>query len=286
MPTAPSAAVSIADYIDKYADKIVDLMPATAAGDMEAVHDSRAALRRLHALHRGYGRELFPVKKSEVKRAKSIVRHLGTVRDPQVALARLASPPLPQDIRSMPALRRALAESADDSPDRLSPQKLRKRTEDAVSALRLQSATFDDDAAVALLDRQWERCERLRREAEAYEPGAARWTHLHAQRKALKRLRYMAEALESWAGERATSVAEGAEERQETLGALNDCWQLQLWLVDSLNLSGVDEADVVRLLAVEDGILRACDADYRAIAAKPVPQFTSERVPSAGSPHV
>lgn len=274
MSTAPSAAASITGYIDKYADRVVDLMPGAAVGDMEAVHDSRAALRRLHALHRGFGVELFPVKKAKVKRAKSVVRHLGSVRDPQVALERLASPPLPQDIASMPALRRALAESTDDSPDRLGPRKLRRRTAEAASSLRLDGAEFDDGAALVLLDRQWQLCERLRREAEAYEPGAARWTHLHAQRKALKRLRYMGESLEAWAGERATALAEGAEQRQEALGALNDCWQLQLWLVDSLGLPGVDEADVVRLLAVEDGVLRACDADYRAIAGEPVPRLS------------
>ncbi|WP_136609651.1 CHAD domain-containing protein [Sinomonas albida] len=270
MDTATSAAAAIGGYVDHYLDKLLELIPAAASGDVEAIHDARAALRRVLSVHRGYGKSLFKAKGSRLKEARAVVRHLGAVRDPQVALGRLSQPPLPQDVASLPALRRALEDRADEGLARLHPKKLRRRAEGAAGALRLRDADFPNGAVAELLRQQWELCERLRLEAQAYSAGAARWTHLHAERKALKRLRYMAESLQAWASDGSARVAAGAEQRQEALGALNDCWQLELWLVGALRLKGVSEDDVVRLLGAEDGALSACDGDYRAVAAEPI----------------
>ncbi|WP_415854135.1 CHAD domain-containing protein [Sinomonas sp. G460-2] len=270
MDPATSAAAAIGGYLDHYLDKLLELIPAAAAGDVEAVHDARAALRRVLSVHGGYGKSLFKAKKAQLKAARAVVRHLGAVRDPQVALERLSQPPLPQDVASLPALRRDLEERADTGLAQLHPKQLRRSAEGAARALRLRNTEFADDAVAGLLRQQWELCERLRTEAQAFSPGAARWTHLHAERKALKRLRYMAESLQAWAADGTGRVAVGAEKRQEALGAVNDCWQLELWLVDSLRLKGVSEDDVVRLLGAEDGALTACDGDYRTVAAEPI----------------
>ncbi|MEA5456031.1 CHAD domain-containing protein [Sinomonas sp. JGH33] len=277
MGSATTAADAIGVYVDRYLDKLLELIPAAALGDVDAVHDARAALRRVISVHRGYGGELFKVRKKKLKGARAVVRHLGSVRDPQVALQRLSEPPLPQDVASLPALRRALVDQADLGLNRLRPKQLRRQSRKAAKGLRLESSEVGNEAVVDLLQQQWDICEQLRTEAEAFPPGAARWTQLHLERKALKRLRYMAEALESWAEDRASGLADAARERQDSLGALNDCWQLERWLVDSIRLRGVTEEDIVRLLGAEDGALRACDGDYRDLASASLPSWDRQR---------
>ncbi|MDQ4503235.1 CHAD domain-containing protein [Sinomonas sp. ASV322] len=273
MEPASTAAEAIREYVDRYLDKLLELIPAAAQGDVDAVHDARAALRRVISVHRGYGGELFEVPRKNLKVASAVVGHLGSVRDPQVALQRLSEPPLPQDVASLPALQQALVDRASVGLNRLRPKQLRRRSRDAAKGLRVESSDFGNDSVVELLRRQWDLCEQLRTDAEAFSPGAARWTHLHLERKALKRLRYMAEALESWAEDSASQLADAARQRQDALGALNDCWQLELWLIDSIRLRGVTEDDVVRLLGAEDGALRGCDEDYRELASAPLPSW-------------
>ena len=69
---------------------------------------------------------------------------------------------------------------------------------------------------------EWKRLRRLVRAAQEAEPGHDRDEHLHEVRKAAKRLRYAAEAVEPAFGAKAARLAAAAESVQEVLGDLND----------------------------------------------------------------
>jgi CHAD domain-containing protein len=79
-----------------------------------------------------------------------------------------------------------------------------------------------DDVLRPCVRAEWKRLRRRVRAAQAAEPGHDRDEHLHEVRKAAKRLRYAAEAVEAAFGAKAARFAAAAESIQEVLGDLND----------------------------------------------------------------
>lgn len=209
-------------------------LAAARAGDDEAIHQARVALRRLRSALRLFGRHLDPVARDGFNDAlRTLGRALGGARDWDVFV-----------LETIPAVHREAPDAGGALAAMIGPAGQARRE----AHLALQAALDDPRNAAVLQDlRDWARLavafatpeaagRRIGREAEAMLDRLARRVrrrgrHLsrlddegrHELRKALKALRYGIEMLQALHGERGMHrYRRRLAALQEDLGRLND----------------------------------------------------------------
>ncbi|GAC1308630.1 MAG: hypothetical protein NVSMB21_14170 [Vulcanimicrobiaceae bacterium] len=215
MPLDAAARVVVATL----AESALAYAPAAAAGDPDAVHDMRVAIRRvrvaLATFRNAFAREPLRGLRRETRR---LGRALGKVRDADVHLA---------------ASYAALGDAAGDERTgyAYAIERLGARRGDALAAFALALERFDRDAigrAIAREDVASKLARTLRTRARAFFEDAPRALRrgrddeVHALRIDVKRIRYTLEFVAPFAGRETAVALEALARLQDRLGALAD----------------------------------------------------------------
>jgi CHAD domain-containing protein len=217
----PSGGV-LDTYLDAQRRAIRRTEPGVRAGDPEAVHDMRVAVRRLRSTLRTF-RPVLDRERTEPVRAELrwLAGLLGPVRDGDVLARRLAA---------------ALA--AEPAELTVGPVAARIQERLAASTARARqelTAVLDGERYAALVaaldgirpdspapDRLRALARKALRRADRRLAGAGSDAALHEARKAYKRARYAVEVLEPLAGTQARRLAKRLTALQDVLGANQD----------------------------------------------------------------
>lgn len=277
-------------HLTEQIERLVSLDPLVRQDEHDAVHKMRVATRRLRSalatFRRELDRDVTDPRRDELKWLAGV---LGAARDAEVIHARLHElvAEEPADLVRGPVVLRI-----DDTMG----DRRRRAHDDVVAAL-------DSDRYLALLDaldavaagdpitgrragkraakalpgdvrRSWDRWQR---EVEALDDGGTRHDeHLHEVRKAAKRVRYAAEAVEPVIGADAEALAERMEELQEVLGAHQDGMVIDAVILDvatAARVAGEDTFTYGRLHAREqqrsDSAASGGEALVAALSRKP-----------------
>ncbi|WP_203963485.1 CHAD domain-containing protein [Actinocatenispora thailandica] len=229
----------IGEYLAAQRDALVANDPGARAGDSDAVHDLRIAVRRLRCTLRAF-RPLLRSETTEPLRAELgwLGRRLGAVRDADVMSANLAAAidaVDPELIVGPVADRigRRVARGAEKARSRLlralASQRyagLLDRLDQLVAeprAISYQQATACAAKALRRADRKLDAA--LRHPPRAPVAAAASGeTALHEARKAYKRARYALEVVLPAAGHPARRLVRRLRVMQDLLGDLHDAW--------------------------------------------------------------
>jgi CHAD domain-containing protein len=235
-PVEQSGAEIVSRYLSSQLAALLQADPAVRADLPDAVHAARVAIRRLRSALRVFGSVLAVEPPSDLDdRVSALSAVLGGARDAEVQQARLAKAieALPSELVLGPVAARVLERAL---PDAIEARRVMLETlqgadyyqliDDLLSytgAISRSVATpkRGRSAATELLHPILKARRQLGDRAEL----AAR-THndlaLHRARKAAKRLRYVAEAVQPVYGTKATKLAKQAEQVQEILGEHQD----------------------------------------------------------------
>jgi CHAD domain-containing protein len=198
------------------------------ASDPEAIHDARVAVRRIrsHAASLSSVLDVDAIS-APIERLGTFARALGTVRDLDVFLEDLSaeSAKVPEAIRaeaaqiaSVVALERGTSierlRRSIDAPEHA--QLLTTLMSIAVDPPLRRPAHAPDPAVV--MSSVWKALARRARAADGSSPDPV----LHALRIRAKRVRYAAEALAPFVGDRAAAFAKAAARLQDVLGRHQD----------------------------------------------------------------
>jgi CHAD domain-containing protein len=253
----PDAGTVLDDRLHQLVGQLHAAEQAVRAGGEDGVHDLRVAMRRLRSLLRTFRPLLDPAAVPAAERVREELQwaggRLSAVRDLEVVHGRLDGVVAPAGAPDAAA--EAAVEAEPDSaaaacacvvPASVTEQLARHR-ERAGAAARTQvdrllaSARYEQlladlealdrelswervtgKAARDRLRRDWRRVRRRARAADRSGHDPQREVALHDVRKAAKRARYAAEALEPAFGERAARMAALAERVQDALGSHRD----------------------------------------------------------------
>jgi CHAD domain-containing protein len=251
-------------------DACVAALEQMDAGTPEALHDVRVSLRRLRSWLRTFRPYLDDtVRRKTNRRLKRLVRATNSARDLEVWGAWFAeqSDFLARDKSGVRYLGDALAREAAQEHEGAFDQ-LQRRLPKIIDALRDELVTYslhvrggptvDHRMSGAVADALYAGCRRLRRRAariEALTDGDA----IHATRIAAKKIRYVAETLEST---EAADVAQLLSELQDVLGSVHDMQLLVGRIVDDIEAVGA--ADARRRTQLKLGL----EADERSTGPK------------------
>jgi len=235
---ATTAGEVVARYLTAQIDALVAADPRVRRDESEGVHDMRVAIRRLRATLRTFGPLFDPDRAGLLlDRLRELGELLGVPRDAEVQLARFT-----EDLTDQPP-ERVLGPVLARVEERLRGDRLRGR-ETLLDHLRgpdyprllddLRDFAADPEQTLAarrppgkVLPKRLARAERtlVRRvgRASGETSPAARDTAFHQARKAAKRLRYAAEAVEPLYGRDAARIGRAAKRAQDLLGEHQDC---------------------------------------------------------------
>jgi len=259
-------------YLTSQLDELRRHDSGVRRGDVDAVHDQRAATRRLLAalelFERAYGRGQFRELRRPLQR---LGRRLGNVRDTDVMLEEVRSASKDLEAAELngfvarleeqrAAARVVLLDYLDGDAHRRWVARFRRLLEDDAgdhdaeddseaepeppSSGRVDPARVRD-LLPALL---WNRYGRV----SAYQPFVPRASPatLHALRKAGRRLRYGIETFRELFGEEVASLLQPLREMQDALGAMHDAQELVTLLAEFDSEAG--PSDRVQPLIVEE----------------------------------
>lgn len=259
-------------------------LPLVAAGDQEAVHSSRLALRRLRSVLGYFGQYLPRVPVDFRRDIRWLAASLGESRDDYVLAQRmtlrLGERP---DWRSPEALQAAVTNLVERSDFLARSVAGNPRARSAVDATA--RAVFPEPAppkrqpgpdvrqAILLLQAGWQGVEEQMALATGATAGTSRNELLHQARKDVKRLRYALEAVAGPVGTGSTTVLRPAMILQRVLGEQHDCVAALAW-IDSLTAKpGVSAPDVEQLRRMENQRLAEAEAALlEVIRGTPIPE--------------
>ncbi|MFJ4209752.1 CHAD domain-containing protein [Paenarthrobacter sp. NPDC089675] len=257
-------------------------LPLVAAGDQEAVHNSRLALRRLRSVLGYFGQFLPPVPVDNRRDIRWLAASLGESRDDYV-LAQRMTLRLGANWRSPEALQAAVTNLVERSDYLARSVAGNPRARSAVDATA--RAVFPEPAppkrqpgpdvrqAILLLQAGRQGLREQLALATGATAGTSRNELLHQARKDVKRLRYALEAVAGPVGTGSTTVLRPAMILQRVLGEQHDCVAALAW-IDSLTAKpGVSASDVEQLRRMEHQRLAEAEAALRdAIQGTPIPE--------------
>lgn len=251
-------------------------VPLAAAADPEGIHDARVSVRRLRSVAACFSLLLPAIPADDVGVLKELARGLGESRDAQVQAQRLSLAldslgpwhsenslrTLVDELRSQAVERAATLEHAGVAP-------VLGRLRLTLDATRRQT---DKSEVVGALQARWERLGILMQKAS--EPLSPEEHHrrLHSVRKALKGLRYSAEAVTAAFGEPAMAIVRPAMALQRILGEQHDAVVASELLATASGIPGIDPRDAAELARRESEHAVSAEIEYvRRVAHDPVP---------------
>lgn len=209
--------------------------------DVELIHRTRVATRRLRSLLRTLDPLLDPVWVGHVRGdLRTVGQALGRVRDADVLLDRIRAHVDPDDreateelVHLVSADRSLAVREAAAVMTGSTYTDLMERLSTAAATPPLYSQVHDDPAALpagrtlhGLVRQRWRRLTGELREM----PAAPAPDELHQLRIRAKRLRYAAEAAEPYIGGQARRAARTAKRLQDLLGEVHDATTAVVWL--------------------------------------------------------
>ncbi|MGW2160578.1 CYTH and CHAD domain-containing protein [Nonomuraea sp. NPDC001699] len=281
-----TAADTVIDYLSSQVAALLGQDPRVRRAEEDAVHQMRVASRRLRSALKAF--------KSVVTGTKTIqdeLRWLGTVlgeaRDLEVTRARFAGElaGLAPELVTGPIRTRLgsdLREREQEAYERIKDALSGDRYYTLLDALDALIATPDlgkaaakpaKEKLTALASAGWGRVTRAYEAAQAVEDAERREIALHDVRKAAKRARYTAEALEPTLGKDMARLAELAENVQEILGAHRDGVVAQQTLAEEAEVArqaGEDTFTYGLLIGIERNTAERAQADFPRVWAETV----------------
>ncbi|MFF4194546.1 CHAD domain-containing protein [Nonomuraea sp. NPDC001831] len=281
-----TAGETVIDYLSSQVAALLSQDPRVRRAEEDAVHQMRVASRRLRSALKAF--------KSVVTGTEQVqeeLRWLGTVlgeaRDLEVIRARFAGElsGLAPELVTGPIRTRLGADL------RVREQEAYERIKDALSGDRYYTLLDALDALIAtpelgkaaakpakdkltaLASAGWDRVTRAYEAARATEDPGRREIALHDVRKAAKRARYTAEALEPTLGKGMARLAELAENVQEVLGAHRDGVVAQETLAkeaEGARQAGEDTFTYGLLIGIERNTAERAEADFPGVWAETV----------------
>lgn len=234
LSSADTLSVSLRLILAEGLDHLDAHRAAARAGDVEAIHQARVALRRLRSALRLFGRYLDPVAKDRFNDAlRELGRGLGAARDWDVFVAET----IPTACRAMPGETEALISLIGPAQHEREAAHLalRNALDDPRTDMMLHDLrdwgsaapafALPDTAALRIGDEAATMLDRLAKRGRRHGRKLSRQTddERHALRKALKSLRYGIEMLQSlYPHDRFKPYRKRLSRLQEDLGQLND----------------------------------------------------------------
>jgi CHAD domain-containing protein len=265
-------------------------LPLAAAADPEAVHNARVALRRFRSAATCFRRLLPALPADDVGLLKKLAQDLGESRDAQVLAQRLSQAVDTQGPWHREDTLRELAEG------------LQSRAADRAADLRLMDVTAPlerlrhnlrtpgrgqtgmPEVTAALQDR-WHRAGTLMDKAAEPAPADEHNLDLHNVRRALKGLRYSAEAVTASFGEPALAIVRPAMALQRILGEQHDAVVASAMLTRAAHGREVDPRDGAALARIESRKAVAAESEYVRLAGRwPVPAPAAILAPFGSGP--
>ena len=242
-------------------------LPGARKGDVQAVHQTRVATRRL--------REALPVvlegraARKLRRMARRLTQTLGPVRELDVALGTLAELAANGDVprqaitylrQSIVDERRRLHSELVRRIDRCDFDKLQRKALAAADDQQSPRPTVRDSRRIgAARTRAARRAERLR---GAIENAAGMYLpdRLHEVRIAVKKLRYALEVARELSGSRAVARIEALKRMQDLLGRMHD---LEVLIARTRALQGSPGAPDLRVSGALDTLVRRLETECR-----------------------
>ncbi|UZX04492.1 CHAD domain-containing protein [Arthrobacter sp. CDRTa11] len=269
--TRPRAA--LADYLLDQLNVLEGNLPLAGAGDPEAVHNARVAVRRFRSVAT-CNRFLLPdFPADDVGMLKTLARGLGESRDAEVQAERLslvldANGPWHREesLRKLVEALRARAVERAATLEQTATGPVLARARRVLAAGWGHTGRMEVTAA---LQNRWERLGILMAKAREPLPLDEHHFQLHNVRKAIKGLRYSAEAVTASFGEPALAIVRPAIALQRLLGEQHDAVVASILLTATAN---VDPRDAAALAQLESLRAVAAETEFlRLLALDPVP---------------
>jgi CHAD domain-containing protein len=258
--------VAVETVLRQRLEHLMAALPGARKGDVDAVHRSRVATRRVRAV--------LPLVDSRVGRKLSrtirhLTRTLGPVRELDVTLGVVdtleAQRELPRSAAT--ALRQAILEERRrlhaalvDEIDHAGLQKLKKRIAAVMQAhARDREATNTPLRIADAVVRVGRRAERLRAAIDSA-AGLYLPDRLHEVRIAVKKLRYSMEVLRELRRSRATARIAALKRVQDLLGRMHD---LEVLIARTRAVQGSPHAPNLRVSAELDRLVRRLETECR-----------------------
>jgi len=254
-------------------------LPLTAA-DPEAVHNARVAVRRFRSVATCFRLLLPPFPADDVGLLKKLAQDLGESRDAYVQAQRLS---LAVDTHGPWHCEDTLRELAEGLRSRAADRATDVRLVDLAAPLdRLrrnlrtpaggQTGRPEVPEVSDRLQERWRHVGTLMDKAADPAPTEEHHLRLHNVRRALRVLRYSAEAVTATFGEPALAIIRPATALQRILGEQHDAAVAVALLARSAQHGGIHPQDAAGLAGLESGNAVAAEEEYfRSAARSPVP---------------